>query len=79
MNPAWYIHWKRLSKKKMPTESPASTTAIFQGSRVPASPAIHPGGRPRSESITQPTSSGGIRSRILLATLAEVARPSRPR
>ncbi len=52
---------------------------MLQGSEVPARLAIHPGGAPRSESMTQPTSSGGMRSRILLATLEEHAKASRPR
>ncbi len=79
MKPSWNSHWKRLSKKKMTTESPESTTAMLQGSLVPASEAIHSGGLPRSESMTQPTRSGGMRSRTLLATLAPVARAMRRR
>ena len=41
--------------------------------------AIHAGGSDRSESMTQPTSSGGMRSRTLLAALDEIATVRRRR
>ena len=43
--------------------------ARAQGSEVPTVFAIHSGGWRLTESITQPTSKGGIRSRILFRML----------
>ena len=47
----------------------ARKTASDHGSSVPSKLAIHSGGSRRSESITQPTNTGGIKSSTLLRML----------
>ena len=60
---------KDFRKKKITTTRTARKTARFQGSSVPRIIEIHSGGSRLTESITHPTRTGGIRSRILLIML----------
>ena len=69
MKPYWKAHSKRLSSAKITTPKTARNTASGHGSTVPSRVAIHSGGSRRTESITQPTNTGGIKSSTLLRVL----------